>query len=98
VSNATDVEVMPLKHAIASDLAPLVVRLIESGSTGRRRARPAGQADTSFQDHVVAEPRSNTLMVRAANPARLAWCARWSTSWTSRAHKRRPAATSMWST
>jgi general secretion pathway protein D len=25
----------------------------------------------------VAEPRSNTLMVRAANPARLTWCARW---------------------
>ena len=31
VANATDVEVLPLKHAIASDLAPLVLRLIESG-------------------------------------------------------------------
>jgi hypothetical protein len=28
VANATDVEVLPLKHAIASDLAPLVLRLI----------------------------------------------------------------------
>ena len=28
VTNATDVEVLPLKHAIASDLAPLIVRLL----------------------------------------------------------------------
>ncbi len=72
VSNATDVEILPLKHAIASDLAPLVVRLIESGSTATGAPAPgAGQADTSFRTTVVAEPRSNTLIVRAANPARL---------------------------
>jgi general secretion pathway protein D len=72
VSNATDVEILPLKHAIASDLAPLVVRLIESGNSGTLGARRlAGQADTSFRTTVVAEPRSNTLIVRAANPARL---------------------------
>ena len=69
VTNATDVEVLPLKHAIASDLAPLIVRLIESGSTGAAPA--AGQADTSYKTTVVAESRSNTLVVRAANPARL---------------------------
>jgi general secretion pathway protein D len=72
VSNATDVEILPLKHAIASDLAPLVVRLIESGNTATGAPAPAaGQADTSFRTTVVAEPRSNTLIVRAANPARL---------------------------
>ncbi|MDO8377298.1 MAG: secretin N-terminal domain-containing protein, partial [Aquabacterium sp.] len=73
VSNATDVEILPLKHAIASDLAPLVVRLIESGNSGSigAPAPAAGQADTSFRTTVVAEPRSNTLIVRAANPARL---------------------------
>jgi len=72
ISNATDVEVLPLRHAIASDLAPLVVRLIESGSTASGAPAPAaGQADTSFRTTVVAEPRSNTLVVRAANPARL---------------------------
>ena len=31
VANATDIEVIPLKHAIAGDLAPLVLRLLESG-------------------------------------------------------------------
>ncbi|MGE0499098.1 MAG: type II secretion system secretin GspD [Ramlibacter sp.] len=69
VSNATDVEILPLKHALASDLAPLVARLIEAGGT--TGAPAAGQADTSYKTTVVAEPRSNTLVVRAANPARL---------------------------
>lgn len=68
VSNATDVEILPLKHAIASDLAPLVLRLVESsGATA-----VAGQADASFKTTLIAEPRSNTLMLRAANPARAA--------------------------
>ena len=70
VSNATDVEVITLKHAIAVDLAPLVLRLIESGSGVT--AAPGGQADGSFKTTLVAEPRSNTLILRAANPARLA--------------------------
>jgi general secretion pathway protein D len=68
VSNATDVEVLPLKHAIASDLAPLVLRLVETSSGGAL----AGQADTTFKTTLVAEPRSNTLILRAANPARVA--------------------------
>jgi len=68
VSNATDVEVLPLKHAIAGDLAPLVLRLVEaSGGAGAS----AGQADTSFKTMLMAEPRSNSLILRAANPARV---------------------------
>ena len=70
VSNATDVEVIALKHAIAVDLAPLVLRLIESG--GGVSAVPGGQPDGAFRTTLVAEPRSNTLILRAANPARLA--------------------------
>ncbi|MGP1629035.1 MAG: type II secretion system secretin GspD, partial [Giesbergeria sp.] len=69
VSNASDVEIIPLKHAIASDLAPLVARLVDSGS-----AAPGapGQSDTSFKTTLLAEPHSNSLILRAANPARLA--------------------------
>ncbi len=70
VSNATDVEVIALNHAIASDLAPLVLRLLESG--GGVSGAPGGQADGSFKTTLVAEPRSNTLILRAANPARVA--------------------------
>ena len=68
VANASDVEVLPLKHAIASDLAPLVLRLIESTAA----PAAAGQADTSFKTILVAEPRSNSLILRAANAARMA--------------------------
>jgi general secretion pathway protein D len=70
VSNATDVEVIELKNAIAVDLAPLVTRLLESG--GVAGAAPGGAADGGFKTTVIAEARSNSLLVRAANGARLA--------------------------
>ena len=75
VSNASDVEVIALQHAIAADLAPLVARLIDSGSgTGSAGtgAGAQGQTDTSFKTTLLAEPRSNSLVLRAANPARVA--------------------------
>jgi general secretion pathway protein D len=68
VANGSDLEILPLKYAIAGDLAPLLLRLIESGNT----ATPGtGQTDTSFKTTIIAEPRSNALIVRAANPARV---------------------------
>jgi general secretion pathway protein D len=67
VSSATDVEILPIKHAIASDVAALVTRLLDS--TGGVAA--PGQIDSSFKTTVIAEPRSNALIVRAANGARL---------------------------
>ena len=67
VPNATDVEIIALKNASATDLAPLVLRLLEASGT----AAPGG-ADASFKTTLVAEPRSNTLILRAANQARLA--------------------------
>ena len=70
VSNATDVEIIPLRNALASDIAPLVARLIESGSAAVAVAGQ-GQTDTSFRTTIVAEPRSNTVIVRAPNAARL---------------------------
>lgn len=70
VANATGVEIIRLQYAIATDLAPLVTRLIDSGAGGGVAGQ--GQADTSFKTTLVAEPRSNSLILRAANPARLA--------------------------
>jgi len=69
VSNATEVEVIELKNAIAVDLAPLVTRLLESG--GVAGAAPGGVADGGFKNTVIAEARSNSLLVRAANGARM---------------------------
>jgi general secretion pathway protein D len=68
VANATGVEIIRLQHAIATDLAPLVTRLIDSGGAGG----VPGQGDSSFRTTLLAEPRSNTLILRAANPARVA--------------------------
>jgi general secretion pathway protein D len=68
VANATDVEVIQLKHAVAIDLAPLLLRLIGSNAGGA----PAGTADTSFKTTVLAESRANALIVRAGNGAQMA--------------------------
>ncbi len=67
--NATDVEVIPLKHALASDLAILVARLTPSQAGS---GAGQGQVDSAFRTVVLAEPRSNSLIVRAGNPALLA--------------------------
>ena len=68
IPGATDLEVIPLQHAVAADLVPLITRLVDPVSAGA-----AGQAgDASFRTTIVADPRSNTLILRAANPARLA--------------------------
>jgi general secretion pathway protein D len=72
VSNASDVEVIQLKHAIAVDLAPLVLRLVESGSNATQAPSSPGQTGAEYKTTLLAEPRSNTLIVRAANPARVA--------------------------
>ncbi len=68
VPNATDVEIIALKNASASDLAPLVLRLVESSSG----PSAAEQIDASFKTTIIPEPRSNTLIVRAATQARMA--------------------------
>ena len=68
VANATDVEVLPVKNVSVTDLAPLVSRLLENnaGSGG------TAVAESSYKTTVIPEPRSNSLLVRASNPARLA--------------------------
>ncbi|MEO8808563.1 MAG: type II secretion system secretin GspD, partial [Burkholderiaceae bacterium] len=64
-----DVEVIPLKYAVAADVAALVQRLTDSSGTPGVPGAP-GSASTAAS--VLVEPRSNSLLVRAANPARLA--------------------------
>ena len=72
VANATDIEVIPLRHAVAADLVPLLQKLIEPGTPGGTTAPAQGQTDTGARNTLLAEPRSNSLVIRAANPARLA--------------------------
>ncbi len=70
VPKASDVEIIQLRHAIATDLIPLVQRLIDGGGSGAPSAAAAGVADTSFRTTLLADPRSNSVLMRAANPAR----------------------------
>jgi len=65
---AADLEVVALRHAVAADLAPLVQKLAQEGPTiGVPGAVAAAGAVT-----VIADGRSNSLIVRAPNAARMA--------------------------
>ncbi len=65
--NGADMEIVPLKHALASDIVQVVQRLLEGGGTVAPGV-PGQQTATS----VIAEPRSNSLIVRASNGGRMA--------------------------
>lgn len=85
--SATDVEVMPLQHAVAADLAATVQRLAETAgnpsgaganATGAAAAATAGASATAAAGaaagaSIVADPQSNSLLVRAPNPVQLAF-------------------------
>jgi general secretion pathway protein D len=69
---STDVEVVSLTHALAADLAPLVQRLSDAGA-GAVPGSPGGTPSAASGGvTVVADSRSNALLVRAPNRARLA--------------------------
>jgi general secretion pathway protein D len=65
---ASEIEVIPLKHGLASDMAPVVQRLADSTASGA----PGVPAGSGGGVSVIADARSNSLIVRAANPARQA--------------------------
>ncbi|MEY2993850.1 MAG: Type secretion system protein precursor [Pseudomonadota bacterium] len=62
----TGVEVIRLQHAIASDLASLVQRLLD-GSTTPSKAGATPSASGSISTTVIPEVRTNSLILRAAN-------------------------------
>ena len=66
VGTATDLEVVTLKHAIATDVVGWLRQLLDDdGAPGPNRT-PGGPRTT-----VLADPRSNSLLLRASHPARL---------------------------
>ncbi|XHS80025.1 type II secretion system secretin GspD [Burkholderiaceae bacterium UC74_6] len=66
VPGTTEIEVVPLEHSVASDLAPIVQKLADGGA-----AAPAGVA-TQGGASVLADPRSNALILRSSSQAKLA--------------------------
>ncbi|WP_454723555.1 MULTISPECIES: type II secretion system secretin GspD [Cupriavidus] len=65
-----EVELVPLKNAIASDTALVLQKLMDPAAAGGAAGGAPG-VDASLRTTVVAEPRSNSLMVRAPSRARL---------------------------
>jgi general secretion pathway protein D len=72
VSNATDLEVIPLKHALAPDLVPLLQRLLEGDTAPTGAPGQAAAQGGPTRTVLLPEPRSNAVILRGANPARLA--------------------------
>ena len=80
--SATDVEVIPLQEALASDLAAMVQKLSEPPASGSTTsAAPAGNggggngaaaAVNANGVQVIADTHTNSLLVKGASPARLA--------------------------
>ncbi len=57
-----------------------------------------GQTDNAFKTTLLAEPRSNSLILRAANPARVAMVRSLVEKLDQARQRRGPTATSTWST
>ena len=65
---ATDVEVIPIVNGVASDMAAIIQRLGDGAVAGA----PAPGAASGGPFTVLVDPRANALIVRAANPVRMA--------------------------
>ena len=64
-----EVELIPLKNAVASDAAVVLQKLLDPSAAGGAGGGAPG--DATLRTTVVAEPRSNSLMVRASSRARV---------------------------
>ncbi len=64
-----DVEVIQLRYAVAADIAPLIQRLTDGGVASQAGA--AGAAATLAAPTILIDVRSNSLIVRSPNAARM---------------------------
>ncbi|MBL0719080.1 type II secretion system secretin GspD [Piscinibacter sp. Jin2] len=71
---SAEIEIIPLQHAVAADLAPIVQRLSDGGSSGGQSTPPGvpvpGGSGSSGVS-VIADPRGNALLVRAGQRGRM---------------------------
>jgi general secretion pathway protein D len=68
---AGDVEVIPLKYAVAADIAPMIQRLSDGGGPGAPVVPGAAGAAALAAPQILVDGRSNSLIVRSPNPARM---------------------------
>ncbi len=65
IAKGTDLEVIPLRNANAAEVAPLITKLSEASASGA-----SGSAGANAPI-ILADNRSNAIIVRAANPVQL---------------------------
>jgi len=66
--SVNDVEVLPLRYSIASDMAAVLSRLLDDAA----RAGQGAQVDPGQRVLVFADSRSNSLLLRATSSAKIA--------------------------
>ena len=62
----SDVEIIPVKNGLALEIATVVNRVLDEGARATGQATDAGQRIS-----ILAEPRTNTIIIRAPSPQRL---------------------------
>ena len=67
---ASEVDVIALQHVVAADVAPVVQRLVDGGTAVV--ALPGVAAAAAGSTTVLPDARTNSLLVRTGNPAKLA--------------------------
>ena len=66
-----EVEVVTVRHALASDIAAQLLRLLDDPVRGAAPGQPAGAADGGQRLQVLADPRTNAVMIRSSSAARM---------------------------
>ncbi len=66
VPNATNIEIVPIKHAVANDIAVLVNKLTDVTAVAG-----ANGADLSYKTAIISDARTNSIILRGANQARI---------------------------
>jgi general secretion pathway protein D len=65
--STADLDVVPINYAVASDIATMVNRMLDQGAT----AGAAASTVSPERVTLLADPRTNSVMVRATSPARV---------------------------
>ncbi len=65
--STSEIEVIPVRNAIATDIAMAVARLLDDS----QRTGPGAQIDPGQRVLVLADPRLNAVMVRSGSPSRI---------------------------
>jgi general secretion pathway protein D len=68
VPNGTDLEIIPMQHAVASDVAATLSRLLDAPGGSATPGVPSSGGGST----ILADARTNSLLVRSVNPARMA--------------------------